>query len=80
MGTTNRDASRMTQIKQSKVLYGYNSSVSNNATILNNGGVRKEQNGGTVYSVVLARTIGACPCSGSNDTTPSYDINPTNSG
>jgi hypothetical protein len=80
MGTTNRDASRMTQIKQSKVLYGYYNTVSNNATNLDNGGVRKEQNGGPVYSVVLARTIGACPCSGSNDTNPQYDNNPTNCG
>jgi len=80
MGTTNRDASRMTQIKQSKVLYGYYNTVSNNATILDNGGVRKEQNGGPVYSVVLARTIGACPCGGSNDTNPQYDNNPTNCG
>jgi hypothetical protein len=80
MGTTNRDASRITQIKQSKVLYGYYNTVSNNQSLLDNNSVRKEQNGATVYSVVLDRTLGACPCSGTNDTNPVYDNNPTNSG
>jgi hypothetical protein len=77
MGLTNRDASQITRNRQSRALYGYYNTVTNNSQVQQAGNVRPEQPSTEMNSVLISRQLGACACAG--DPTKSYSINPTTS-
>jgi hypothetical protein len=74
MGTTNRDASRVTQLNKSRALYGYYNNVTDNPTLLVAGLVQREQPTNQQNGVLLDRVQGACPCVG--DPQRDYIANP----
>jgi hypothetical protein len=76
MSLTNRDASQITRNRQSRALYGYYNTVTNNSQVQQSGNVRPEQPGTEMNSILISRQLGACACS--DDPTKTYTNNPTN--
>lgn len=74
MGTTNRDASRVTQLNKSRALYGYYNNVTDSPSVLASGSVQREQPTNQQNGVLLDRIQGACPCT--SDPQRDYIANP----